>query len=500
MEPTLLQTFLKEQTDRNAFVAHQIESFNDFVSRRLQKTISEIGKITVELATGEPLDIKLGNVTLGKPIIREADGSTRELLPQEARLRNLTYSSPFLVEMTPIFEGKEQETENIEIGEIPIMVKSVLCPLSSMGRKELIDDAGEDPNDPGGYFIINGTERVVVLLEEVAPNRLILQKSGEDIMARINCERGGYVQRHVFDRKQSGVIFARFANLVNSPIPIVALMKALGMETDREIIETVVSCEESEMEDVYINIYEVEANSRSDAIEYIGKRMKIMQKEQRETRVMQLLDTYLLGNIGQTPADRMKKAKYLGVVMRKLIQMKQGILAGEDIDHYSNKRLKMVGDLFDGMVRSIILGRWGLVARMQYNYQKMMKRGRKFLKLQNVVVSDVLTKQIMRSMATGNWITGKTGVSQRLERSNFVRTIEHLRSVVSALSSSQEHFEARELHPTHLGRLCCVRTPEGQNIGLRNFLASGARLTQPATEADDLKILTALKGLGAKVE
>ena len=76
MEPTLLQTFLKEQTANNAFVAHQIESFDDFVSRRLQRTINEISKITVELATGEPLDIKLGTITLGKPIIREADGST----------------------------------------------------------------------------------------------------------------------------------------------------------------------------------------------------------------------------------------------------------------------------------------------------------------------------------------------------------------------------------------------------------------------------------------
>jgi len=368
-----------------------------------------------------------------------------------------------------------------------------------MSSEQLIE-AGEDPNDTGGYFIINGTERVVVLLEEVAPNRLILQRAGEEVSARINCERGGYVQRHVFERKANGVIFVRFANLVNSPIPIVALMKALSMETDKEVIESIASESEEELEDIYINIYEVEANSRNDAVEYIGKRMKIMQKEQRETRVLQLLDTYLLGNIGQDPKDRIKKAKYLGIVAQKLIQLKQGKLAGEDIDHYSNKRLKMVGDLFDGMVRSIILGRWGLVARMQYNYQKMMKRGRKFLKLQSVVVSDVLTKQIMRSMATGNWITGKTGVSQRLERSNFIRTIEHLRSVVSALSSSQEHFEARELHPTHMGRLCCVRTPEGQNIGLRNFLASSTKLTQPSTEADDLKILTALKGLGAKVE
>lgn len=498
-EQTLLQTFLNEQADKNAFVAHQIDSFNDFVKRRLQRTINEIGKVTVELSSGEFLDIKFGAVTLSKPIIREANGSTRPILPQEARLRNLTYSSPLLVEMTPVFEGKAQETEVVEIGEIPIMVKSVLCPLSTMNKEELIL-AGEDPKDHGGHFIINGTERVVVLLEEVAPNRLIVQKDGDEFFARINSERGGYVQRHVFERKSNGVIVAKFANIVNTPIPIVALMKALGMETDKEIIEKVVTEGDSELEEIYTNIYEVEASTRDEAIDYIGRRMKVMQKEHRETRVLQLLDTYLLGNIGQKPEDRIKKARFLAIIMRKLIQVKQGTLTVDDIDHYANKRLKGVGDLFEDLLRSIILGRWGLVARLQYNYQKMMKRGRKFLKLQGVVVSDVLTKQIMRSMATGNWITGKTGVSQRLERSNFIRTTEHLRSVVSALSSTQEHFEARELHATHMGRLCCIRTPEGQNIGLRNFLAMGAKLTQPATDADNLKILTTIKALGVKTE
>ncbi|MFH1127435.1 MAG: DNA-directed RNA polymerase subunit B'' [archaeon] len=494
----IAKSYMDEYAKNKGLISHQIDSYNDFIQRRLQKTINEIGKIIIELPTGEELIIRLGKVSIERAQINEADGSVRAILPHEARLRNLTYSTPIFVEMTPVFEEREHDTEVVEIGEIPIMVKSILCPLSRMTDEELIE-AGEDPYDLGGYFIVNGTERVIVLSEEIAPNKLILQKKGEEITSRINCEKSGYVQRHVFERSPEGIITAKFANLVKTPIPIIVLMKALGLETDKEVIESI-GTKEEDIEDIYINIYDTQIANRDDALDYIGKKMKVRQKEQRADRATQLLDNYLLAHLGNKPEDRIAKAKYLGIVMRKLVLLHKGKLKEEDIDHYTNKRVKMSGDLLEILFRSIIMGRWGLIARLQYNYQKMMKRGRKLLKLQSVVVSDVLTKQIMRAMATGNWVGGKTGVCQRLERSNFVRTISHLRSVISPLSSTQEHFEARELHSTQWGRLCAVRTPEGQSIGLRNFLALGAQITIPASEADETKIISTLKSLGAEIE
>ncbi|MCK5043207.1 MAG: DNA-directed RNA polymerase subunit B, partial [Candidatus Aenigmarchaeota archaeon] len=171
----------------------------------------------------------------------------------------------------------------------------------------------------------------------------------------------------------------------------------------------------------------------------------------------------------------------------------------DDIDHYGNKRLRLAGDLLESVLRSTILGRWGLVARLQYNYQKMIKRGRRLPSLQSIVITGVLTKQIMRAMAVGDF-ANQTGVSQRLERSNFIRSLGHLRGVVSPLSSTQEHYEARELHATHWGRLCAVRTPEGQNIGLRKFLALGAQVTTSSDEGEKEKILSALNSLGVKNE
>lgn len=497
-QKSIVKTYVEERAAIGGLVAHQVESFNDFVTRRMQKTMNDIGKMTVELPTGEALIIKLGKVTLGGPQIKEADGSVREILPQEARYRNLTYATPVYVEMTPVFEEQEHDTETVEIGELPIMVKSVLCPLSKMSRDELVA-AGEDPDDLGGYFIINGTERTIILSEEIAPNRLILQKENETVSARINSERGGYTQRHIFERTPEGIVVVRFANLLQTPVPVIVLMKALGLESDKDVIEAITTKEEL-LEDIYINIYENEVHSKDNALEYIGKKMKMRQKDGKDERVVQMLDNYLLAHIGTDAKHRLEKARYLGDVMHKMILLHKGLIDADDIDHYANKRLKMAGDLLETLIRSVIMGRWGLVVRLQYNYQKMMKRGRKLLRLQSVVVADVFTKQVMRAMSTGTWVGGKTGVSQRLERSNFIRSIGHMRSVVSPLSSTQEHFEARELHATQWGRLCAVRTPEGQSIGLRNFLAVGAQATIPLSDAEDTKIVSMLKTLGAEVE
>ena len=98
-------------------------------------------------------------------------------------------------------------------------------------------------------------------------------------------------------------------------------------------------------------------------------------------------------------------------------------------------------------------------------------------------------------MATGNWVGARKGISQRIQRLNNLNTLSHLQRVVSPLSSSQENFEARELHATHLGRLCPVETPEGTNIGLRKNLAM---LASVSLDSDEEEIKKALRSAGLK--
>ncbi|MBI4181726.1 MAG: DNA-directed RNA polymerase subunit B'', partial [Candidatus Aenigmarchaeota archaeon] len=163
----------------------------------------------------------------------------------------------------------------------------------------------------------------------------------------------------------------------------------------------------------------------------------------------------------------------------------------DDIDHYANKRLLTAGELLGQLFRSILLGRWGLLAKMTYNYQKLIKRG-KTPTIQGIIEADAVSKQILSSLATGNWIGGRTGVSQRLDRSSYTKTISHLRSVASPLTTTQEHFRARQIHPTEFGRLCPAETPEGSSIGLRKHLALLAEITPGLAAEEEEKILKAV--------
>ncbi|MEM5882676.1 MAG: DNA-directed RNA polymerase subunit B'' [Candidatus Aenigmatarchaeota archaeon] len=485
---TLLDVFANEK----GFVRFQIDSYNDFITRRIPKVLSEIGVIKPEVPELGEFKIKLGEFKIGEPTVKEADGSTRPILPMEARIRNLTYAAPMYVEMTPILNNIESESVVVNFGDMPVMVKSKICPLSFMTRQELIE-AGEDPEDPGGYFIINGTERILVLVEEIAPNRIIVSKvdtGNISEIARIHSEKDGYVQRHLLERKNDGLIFISFANITR--LPLVILLKALGLESDKDIV-TAISSNPEVQEEFYINLYEAGVSTRNEALDEIGKHLKIPQKEYRIDRATKLIDKYLLPHLGQNPENRIEKAIFLAKAASKLIRLHLGKIEEDDLDHYSNKRIKLAGDLLEILLRSILLGKWGLITRITYNYQKLTKRGR-LPPLQAIVESNVLTNQIVSALAIGSWVGGRTGVSQRLERSSYIKTLSHMRNVLSPLTSTQEHFEARELHPTHFGKLCTSETPEGATIGLRKYLALMAEVTSGLGEKERKAVLNIIKG------
>ncbi|HKZ45353.1 MAG TPA: DNA-directed RNA polymerase subunit B'' [archaeon] len=475
---TLLSSFIKEK----GLVRFQIDSYNDFIARRIPKILNQIGVIKPEVPELGEFKIKLGKFKIGEPSVKEADGSVRNILPLEARTRNLTYSAPMFVEMTPILNNIESDTITVNFGDLPIMVKSGRCPLSQMSRQELIE-AGEDPDDPGGYFIINGTERILVLVEEIAPNRVITAKvSTGNIteIARIHSEKDGYIQRHIVERKNDGTFTISFANV--NKLSLVTLLKALGLESDKDIA-TALSENPEVQEEFYINLYESTISTKGEAMDEIGKHIKIPQKEYRLERATKLADRYLLPHLGQEPVNRIEKALFLIKAVSKIIRLHLGKIEEDDLDHYSNKRLRLAGDLLEILLRSILLGKWGLITRITYNYQKLTKRGR-LPPLQAIVESNVLTNQLVSALAIGSWVGGRTGVSQRLERGSYVKTVSHMRNVLSPLTSTQEHFEARELHPTHWCKLCASETPEGATIGLRKYLAIMTEVTKGAEEKD----------------
>jgi len=487
----LLDSFVKDE----GFVEFQVESYNDFIATRIPKIIKQIKEITPEVPDIGEFKIKLGKFKIGRPSVKEADGSVRDIFPSEARMRNLTYAAPMYIEMTPVLNGIESETMFVNFGDLPVMVKSKICPLSGMSEMELIE-AGEDPDDSGGYFIINGTERVLVLIEEISTNRIIVEKSNIANItetARIHSSKDGYVQRHIIERRTDGIVRINFANI--NKLPAIILLRALGLESDKEIIDAI-SSDPDVQQEFYSNLFETESSTIEQAIEEIGSHLRIPQKEYKIERAQKTIDRYLLPHLGQDKKDRKEKALFLGKAIERILKCHLKKIPEYDLDHYSNKRVKLVGDLLEILLRSILLGKWGLITRINYNYQKLTRRGR-FPPLPSIVESNVLTNQICSAIAIGSWVGGRTGVSQRLERDSYIKTISHVRNVLSPLTSTQEHFKARELHPTHWGRLDCSQTPEGATIGLRKYLALMAQVTTGIPEKDEKLLLDAiLKKMG----
>ena len=474
------------------WVKFQIDSFNHFVEHGLQGIINEIGTIELMPDIGNA-KLTFGKVEVGSPCVIEADGYRRSketkspLFPNECRIRNLTYAAPVWVNITPVINGVQEKTERVHVGDLPAMIGSKLCSTSGASRKELVE-VGEDPDDAKGYFIVNGTERVLVLIEEIAGNKPIFEKDDDAVTVRVNSERSGFKQRHLIEKRPEGNLTISFANIRR--LSVITLLKALGMATDKEICENV-SDDPKILNELYISLYESEPTEVEEAIEVIGKKLKVSE-DYRKERVNQILDRYLLPHIGQEKSDRMMKAKYLARIVRKVIAVFLGSIPEDDIDHYSNKRLLMSGELLSQLFRSVLLGRWGLIAKMTYNYQKLTKRGKQ-PSVQGIVEANAVTKQILSSLATGNWIGGRTGVSQRLDRSCYIKTISHLRSVVSPLTTTQEHFRAREIHPTEWGRLCPAETPEGSSIGLRKHLALLAAITPGLSKNDNERMIKSIQ-------
>src|SRR3989344_1859231 len=170
----LIQKYFEE----HSFIESNIRSFDNFVDKGMQEAIKEIEDVVPTIIPQEMHDfkIKFDKVWVQKPLLIEADGSKRDIFPIEGRLRNLTYSGPIHLQISTHIDGVQRESFNTQIGKLPIMLKSKYCHLSGLKEQELIEK-GEDPNDPGGYFVLNGNERVLITVEDLASNKLFVEKA-----------------------------------------------------------------------------------------------------------------------------------------------------------------------------------------------------------------------------------------------------------------------------------------------------------------------------------
>ena len=467
---------------KDKLVHHHINSFNDFIERGLQKVIDEVGIIETNI---EDTYVKLGAIRVENPTVTEADGSVERLHPNDARLRNLTYASPLRLEMTIVEGETEKEPVEAMIGMLPIMIMSKVCNLAGLSRDEMIE-YGEDPLDPGGYFVVNGSERVIMTLEDLSPNKILVEYNQryDDFIevAKVFSQRQGYRSLVIVERGRRSILEVSFPS-VSGRLNFVTLARALGLETDMEIVQAVSDNPEI-IKFMLENLEEAEVATKEEALEKIGGRVAAGQaKEYQKKRAAYVLDRYLLPHIGVEEGDRYAKGLFLARMAEACFELALGKRGEDDKDHYANKRLKLSGDLMEDLFR-VAFSR--LTRDIKYQLERASMRNRE-LNVITTVRADVLTERMIHPLATGNWVGGRTGVSQLLDRTDYMASLSHLRRVISPLSRSQPHFEARDLHPTQWGRICPSETPEGPNCGLVKNFAQGVELSTGVEDYEDVK-------------
>ena len=519
----IIQSFFKERS----LVNHQIASYDDCIPAgdnmisRMEKIIRNIrvgidgevddddgGFIKLDVVD-QDIVIRMKNIQLGEPTIREANGSEHPSTPMECRLRKLTYMSPVTIDFQIVRNGiPSPKEEGVQVGSMPIMVRSKRCNLhpahiagdrqlypttsaeDSDSWKQMLKKKGEDPLDPGGYFIINGTERVLISTEDLAPNRVTVEinkrYAKRTEVAKIFSQKDGMRKPLTVEKRRDGMLMVKISTAGTTPIPVVLLMRALGIDNDQEIFTAIAGPTET-FKYIVANINEVNDNEEYavqnmlEAHEWLQKKFAAgQQKDYREARVDQLLDRELLPHLGDQGTDRKKKAVFLGRIVRQVLEMAMHSKEPNDKDHYANKRVRLAGDLIEDLFR---VSSNQLARDLKYQLERHHNRKRE-LRITSCLRPDVLTSKIMHALATGNWVGGRSGVSQLLDRTTYLAALSHMRRVTSPLVRSQPHFEARDLHPTHWGRLCPNETPEGQNCGLVKNAAQMIDVSEYISEQD----------------
>ncbi|KAK9092542.1 hypothetical protein Syun_027453 [Stephania yunnanensis] len=445
--------------------------------------------------------ISFGQIYLSKPMMTESDGETATLFPKAARLRNLTYSAPLYVDVTKQVMKKghdgEEVTENPEtipkvfIGKVPIMLRSSYCTLYQNSEKDLTE-LGECPYDQGGYFIINGSEKVLIAQEKMSTNHVYVFKKRQPNKyayvgeVRSMAENQNRPPSSMFVRMlsrtsskggSSGQYVRATLPYIKQEIPIIIVFRALGFVADKDILEHICYdfSDTQMMELLRPSLEEAFViQNQQVALDYIGKRGSTVgvTRDKRIKYAKEILQKEMLPHVGVGEYCETKKAYYFGYIIHRLLLCALGRRPEDDRDHYGNKRLDLAGPLLGGLFRMLFRK---LTRDVKAYAQKCVDNG-KDVNLQFAIKAKTITSGLKYSLATGNWGQAnaagtRAGVSQVLNRLTYSSTLSHLRRLNSPIGREGKLAKPRQLHNSHWGMMCPAETPEGQACGLVKNLA-----------------------------
>lgn len=513
-------------------VRHQIESYNNFVNGQLQKTIEMFNPVSIKSENDYIAEhnkymleilISFENFKLYPPQIHENNGATKIMWPQEAKLRNFTYASTMAVDIH--IEYIIQNTESmdhsriikkflpkINIGKLPIMLKSSICVLTQNSHinPKL---TGECFMDCGGYFIIKGSEKTVLGQERAAENKVYCFDGKNTTKWNWFAEIKSVPDNKCISPKQIEMMIASKNNgfghglyisipRIKQPVELFVLFRALGIITDKDICNYILLDIDAPENKELLNLLQasiIDANkylTQEDALSHITSMASYMplnmDRETGNRKKREFTIEVLENDLFPHCKTQINKLHLIGYMANKLLQTSIGLLPPDDRDSYLNKRIELTGTLLNNLfrnyfnklvkemqkqvVREINTGSW----RSTEDYENIIN----MTNIYKIMKSTTIENGINRALATGDFSikqanTSKVGVAQVLNRLTYVASLSHLRRINTPLEKSGELIPPRKLHNTTWGFLCPVETPEGQSIGVVKNISYLGHITIP---------------------
>lgn len=496
----LVNLFFKQ---KNIMYAHLYNSYNKFIDEDVYNRLTNGDNVFYEKATKTQIikyRFKFNNISIKPPMTDDGD----LLNPNDARKNNLSYLITVLADVT-----QEQEITDIATGKVvvnvvgspekTVPVASVPCMLRSKYCSLTIDplmNKDECDYNPGGYFIVNGAEKVVISMDQMCENKPLVfaKKDGQAIgySVQVNSkspDADGALQIMTIRLRKDNVLVAKVPILAEVPVTI--LLKALGIESDRDIIRYVtMDSNDGEMANMLRHSLSeckhegknIMIQTKDDALEYLTGYMRVIRKyteSDKETRMVQkkmhlqdLLDKNFLQHMTNGP---LSKGYYLCYMINRLLNVALGRNEPDDRDSYINKRVELPGDILYDLYKQF--------------HKKLLNECKKYFDNRNPddinpfniisqIKGTVIELGIKKMLLTGS-IGKKKGVAQMLQCLSYMQIINALRRLRAPTSdaSTNKLTKPRHFHTTQVGFLAGDETPEGINVGLVKHLSLSGTVT-----------------------
>ena len=552
----ILDLYFKQSEGRQ-IVSHQLESFNHFMDIDIPEIVQQVNPLIVRGSPETPLSgprsalasatglstsaanalmgrtseamassstaskeyevaLMFENVSLRKPTIFENNGAILPMMPNDARMRNLTYASPLFVDVRirttfidntrgGVRETRERLFPNVHLGKIPVMVGSKYCLLHD--QKHLTPIAlGECAEDYGGYFIVGGGERVIISQERMAANRPVVFRNNRNPTKEVEVievksigpdndqvPKSNAVKIMYHPKNPQIHLLRATMPRVKTDIPLWILFRALGVIHDKDICDLIIGPETDGTFDGLLteSIMEaVEIRTQETALAWLSTHVNSWSsRTTKQMRIEDILSLELFPHIGLKPEFNYDKACFLAHMARKVMWVASARMPNDDRDAYPNKLVdlpgfllanlfrtyfttKMIKDIRSSLAKEIHSGGW----RASGNFEEIVNVSN----INKVVKSVILEVGMKTSLATGNFGSAKIGgpskigVSQVLNRLNYISGLSHLRRISTPIEKTGKLIAPRKLHNTQWGFICPSETPEGHSVGVVKNMSSTA--------------------------